>query len=264
MTANAGKGPPSPCGKPLFRVSRGVYVLRDLDQEDRGTEGAGGGGAPVLPVASPPELTVNVAPFGSGDLPISVIVAWTYSGSWQMDTVLLRCPDGAANHRPEVYTGLNRPSHWDPLAECVRDSGGSGGGDGVSWEVTGYDTDRETSIDALLEVAAAQGPHGPLAQARGLVASGQNRENVASVSAFALSDDGGRLCVLPLDQMRIDRYRISVGYRASVRRSPFHSEEFPRLGGHPCWSVQDTLACSVSYLDRSVDLTNRLPVDAKL
>lgn len=29
MTVNAGKGPPSPCGKPLIRVDRGYYKLRD-------------------------------------------------------------------------------------------------------------------------------------------------------------------------------------------------------------------------------------------
>ncbi|MGI8682434.1 MAG: DUF7669 domain-containing protein [Mycobacteriales bacterium] len=32
MTVNAGKGPPSPCGKPLERIGHGLYRLRDGDE----------------------------------------------------------------------------------------------------------------------------------------------------------------------------------------------------------------------------------------
>lgn len=39
MTANAGKGPPSPCGKVLHRVDHGYYALRDAHAA--GTRSAG-------------------------------------------------------------------------------------------------------------------------------------------------------------------------------------------------------------------------------
>ncbi|MHB1595846.1 MAG: DUF7669 domain-containing protein [Streptosporangiaceae bacterium] len=49
MTANAGSGPPSPCGKPLLRTGRGRYTLSRLQASQSAMPADGGAAAAVRP-----------------------------------------------------------------------------------------------------------------------------------------------------------------------------------------------------------------------
>ena len=186
------------------------------------------------------------ASFGSGALPIEVIVVWYDRGGWHAGTVLYRSGNGPVTAQPpweEAFWGTQPESwdqHWEYLSERVSEGRSS---NGYSFDIEAFEVADPSDITPLVTaraaevVAASKGPFGEIAGT--LLLDDSSSVGSVIMPFVLLPDDRGHdalVATTPLDELGEVSVRVEQGLPVEV--VSFESVEHWQRQGAPSWPLQ--------------------------
>lgn len=194
---------------------------------------------------------VATAAFESGALPIDVIVVWRNAGGWHASTVLHRNGGEPPKRHPRwpepfLSDGDQVDKEWHYLADRIRTGHG---GNGYSYELTGFETDSIENIGVAVTamaaevVAASEGPFGEIA---GTILFDQPGDKTIVVMPFVvLPDDRGHTALVAAGNH--DDPNVSGPAGPPIEPIPFRSVEHWQRNGAPSWPLQPRATYTLTW-----------------
>lgn len=206
-------------------------------------------------------MEARCAEFGSGVLPVEVLVITRPSGGWHVTGVLYRVSDGLPQlHErwPERWTSdpetIHLDQEWRYLAGRVHDGSG---GNYYSYEVEGFDTTSVAAIDPIVTAREAEivvSRLGPLGEATGTLNDGYDTYNFASMPFVVLPDDRGYVALVATDAAKGLDCTVTPAGGQPRTIVPFKSVEHWQRSGVRSWRTEPGAVHMVSWGNASVQL----------